>query len=514
MEKYNSTDNQKQLIKMSVCDKRVTKEISADFTLPDYQPEIKRLLRIGAEVLSPECSFGINDCEISGNIDYYVIYLGADNQMYCAPLSSQYRMTLPLDDGMGLFYDGDTNVGCEFVSGRVTAKRKISIRSKLCATASIFNNVSLENEFAAGADPSYTERLDGEIHAGIIGRGVSETVRVCDELIPDTRNGEIRVICAEGKVCMSEVSAQSGEVSCKGDVYLKMIMAAETGDVPYTVSRKIPFAAQVPVAASVSSAGASASGKVNELSVTVEDGRIAIDMGVTVNATLGYNKPIAYTRDMYSTLCHTECDYLTPNVLVSKGGFYTNLSFGETRSLEELKISPDLSLVDISADAFIESAQITDGKARLSGNIKYTLLLYRDGEYTPTELEFPFVYTTDVKEGTTKAVCSCTAVNSRGRIDGERIGIDSEIYISGMLYGEERINALSALHFGELIKKDNGSIAVCYPARTDSLWSVGKRYRTTVQKLISDNPHISKNESMASIDISKPLDSVKYIIVS
>ena len=89
MEKYNSTDNQKQLIKMSVCDKRINKEISGDFTLPDYQPEIKRLLRIGAEVLTPECSFGINDCEISGNIDYYVIYLGADNQMYCAPLTGE-----------------------------------------------------------------------------------------------------------------------------------------------------------------------------------------------------------------------------------------------------------------------------------------------------------------------------------------------------------------------------------------------------------------------------------------
>lgn len=514
MEKYNSTDNQRQLIKMSVCDKRINKEISADFTLPDYQPEIKRLLRIGAEVLSPECSFGINDCEISGNIDYYVIYLGADNQMYCAPLSSEYRMALPLDDGMGLFYDGDASVVCEFVSGRVTAKRKISIRSKLYATASIFNNIALENEFAAGADPSYTERLDGEVNAGIIGRGVSEIIRVGDELIPDTRNGEIRVVCAEGKVCMSEVSAQNSEVNCKGDVYLKLIMCAESGDMPYTVTRKIPFSSQVPVPASVTSASVSASGKVNELSVTVEDGRIAIDMGIVVNATVGYNKGIAYTKDMYSTLCHTECDYFSPDVLVSKGGFNTNLSFGETRSLEELKISPDLSLVDISADASIESTEIADGKARLSGNIKYTLLLCRDGEYTPTELEFPFVYTTDVKEGTTKIVCDCTAVNSRGRIDGERMGIDSEIYINGMLYGEEKINALSAMHFGELVKKDNGSIVVCYPARTDSLWSVGKRYHTTAEKLISDNPHISKNENISSLDISKPLDSAKYLIIS
>ena len=514
MEKYNSTDNQKQLIKMSVCDKRINKEISGDFTLPDYQPEIKRLLRIGAEVLTPECSFGINDCEISGNIDYYVIYLGADNQMYCAPLTGEYRMTLPLDDGMGLFYDGDASVVCELVSGRVTAKRKISIRSKLLACANIFNNVSLENDFAMGADPSYTERLDGVVNAGVIGRGVSDVIRVCDELIPDSRNGEIRVVCAEGKVGICEVSAQSGEVNCKGDVYMKLIMCSESGDLPYTVTRKMPFSASVFVQSSVNSATASASGRVNELSVTVEDGRIAIDAGVVINATVGYNKEIPYTRDMYSTLCDTECDYFSPDVLVSKGGFNTNLSVGETRSLDELGISPDLSLVDICGDASIESTEFCDGKARLTGKIKYTLLFCREGEYSPTELEFPFIFATDVKDGTHKVVCECTAVNCRGRIDGERIGIDSEIYINGSFYGKEKINTLSALHFGELIKKENGSICVCYPSPADSLWSVGKRYHTTASKLISDNPHISKNENVSSMDISKPLENAKYLIVS
>ena len=111
-------------------------------------------------------------------------------------------------------------------------------------------------------------------------------------------------------------------------------------------------------------------------------------------------------------------------------------------------------------------------------------------------------------------MCECTAVNSRGRIDGERIAVDSEIYINGSTYGEEKINALSALHFGELVNADNGSIVVCYPSRTDSLWSVGKRYHTTAKKLISDNPQISKNESVADTDISKPLESAKYLIIS
>ena len=131
MEKYNSTDNNKELIKSCVCDKVSTKETSFDFTLPDYQPEIKRLLRIGAEVISPQCSFGMSDCEIYGTVDYYVIYLGSDNQMYCAPLSAEYRINVPIEDDMGLSYDGDVFVGCEFVNGRVTAMNVVTPRQEV-----------------------------------------------------------------------------------------------------------------------------------------------------------------------------------------------------------------------------------------------------------------------------------------------------------------------------------------------------------------------------------------------
>lgn len=514
MEKYNSTKNAKQQIKTCICNKRVTKEMSFDFTLPDYQPEIKRLLKIGAEVLLPESSFGMSDCEFSGGVDYYVMYLGADNQMYCAPLSAEYRISVPIDDDRGLSYDGDATVGCEFVNGRVTAPRKISIRSRLVAHASIFNNIALENEFSDNADPSYTQRLDGEIAAAVIEGGISPTVSVADEVISDRRDTNMRVVCAEGKAHVSEAQLQSGSVNCKGDVYIKLIICSDEGDIPHTVSRKIPFSASVPVNADVSGGFICAKGCVSELTVTVDEGRISIEAGVVASATVGINKPVFYTKDMYSTLCQTTCDYYSPDVLTVKGGFNTNLSLGETRTLEELKLNPDFTLVDTSATAMVESAEIVDSKARIAGNIKYTLLLHRDGEYTPTEMEFPFTYTTDVKEGTDMIVADCGVITQRGRIDGERMGLDCEIYLSGCAYGKERINTLTALHFGELVKRDNGLISVCFPSSSDSLWSVGKRYNVSTEKIIEDNKINVKPELLVSADSHDSIGGAHHLIIS
>ena len=514
MEKYNSTENTRRLIKSCVCDKRVTKELSLDFTLPDYQPEIKRLLRIGAEVLFPQSSFGMNDCEFSGEVDYYVTYLGSDNQMYCAPLSAEYRISIPIEDSRGLSYDGDANISCEFVSGRVTAPRKISIRSRLVAQSNIFNNIALENEFSDGADPSCALRLEGQIMAAVIEKGESQMVSLSDEIIPDRRAGDLRVVCAEGRAFVGETQIQSGSVNCKGDVYIKLIICADEGDVPYTLSRKIPFSISVPVANAEAGCSACARGCVRELTVTVEEGRIDIEAGVSVCATVGLNKPVAYTKDMYSTLCNTSCDYFSPEVLTVKGGVNTNLSLGETRTLEELKLSSDIALVDTSATAMIESTEIVDSKAKLSGIIKYALLLYRDGEYTPTEMEFPFIYTTDVKDGTDMIVADCGVITSRGRIDGERMGLDSEVYISMSFYGKEKINALTALHFGELVKRDNGKITVYYPSGSDSIWSVGKRYNVSADKLISDNKQSLKLNTDTSLDSHESLAGAHHLIIT
>ena len=514
MEKYNRQENTRQLVKSCVCDKRVTKEMSVDFTLPDYQPEIKRLLRIGTDVLLPESSFGMNDCEFSGIVDYYVTYLGSDNQMYCAPLSTEYRINIPIEDNRGLSYDGDANIVCEFVNGRVTAPRKISIRSRLLAHASIFNNTPLENEFSDGADPSFARRLDGQIMAAAIERGVSDTVNISDEIIPDRRDGDVRVVCAEGHAFINEYQAQSGTLNCKGEAYVKLLICPDEGEIPYTVTRKLPFGVSLPMENADTGCTARAAASVRELTVTVDEGRIELALGVSVNATVGVNKPVSYTKDMYSTLCNTTSDYFSPEVLVVKGGVSTNLSLGETRTLEELKLSPDITLVDTSADVMTDSVEIADSRAKMSGKIKYSLLLHRDGEYSVTEMEFPFIYSAEVKDGTDMVVADCGVITSRGRIDGERMGLDSEIYVCMSFFSKEKINALTALHFGELVKRDSGKITVYYPSGNDSLWSVGKRYKISTEKLADDNKLSLKSHADTRVDSKESLAGAHHLIIT
>ena len=65
-------------MQIPLCEKTVLTEVSGDFSLPDYQPEIKRLLRIRPCVLPAAPYAGAGNAEFSGTLDYYVLYMGND----------------------------------------------------------------------------------------------------------------------------------------------------------------------------------------------------------------------------------------------------------------------------------------------------------------------------------------------------------------------------------------------------------------------------------------------------
>ena len=67
---------------MPLCERTVTTELSNDYTLPDYQPEIRRILKVIPSILPPAKYIGGNNAEFNGTIDYNMLYVGADGGIY------------------------------------------------------------------------------------------------------------------------------------------------------------------------------------------------------------------------------------------------------------------------------------------------------------------------------------------------------------------------------------------------------------------------------------------------
>ena len=98
MENYNKGEFVHEQFRICVCDKKESAELSEEFTLPDYQPEINKLLKIDAVLTPPVQYIGSGKVELSGSICYDVLYCGEDGQLYSSRVTSDYSMNTDMRD--------------------------------------------------------------------------------------------------------------------------------------------------------------------------------------------------------------------------------------------------------------------------------------------------------------------------------------------------------------------------------------------------------------------------------
>ena len=503
-----------QIMKTQLSKRTFVSELSKDYSLPDYQPEIKRLLKISANILPPKTDFGMNDAVFSGNIDYYVLYLGVDNQMYCAPISDEYSINMPLEGNRwGDYLDGFVDVLPENISGRVTAPRKISIRSRIKTVADVFSNIYASQSFADSIGDESIKKLQGKVLSASMDRVLSDTVNIGDEIILDSRDGDVRVICADGKVMLSEVKGNNNEAILRGDAYVKILACREEAGEPYVIYRKLPIFASVPLKGADISSSVSGRGYINELSVVVDEGRITLDVGVIFDCTAIKNVPVEYTKDMYSTACATRCEYKGYDVVSDRGAMNCNFTSSETRTLDELGLDASSKLLDVTGCAFVDSVTLDENKMKVAGKIKYNCLMENADEYSLREIEMPFSYLTDSKRGAKNNFVTAEVVSTRGKVDGERMSLDSEISLTCKAYDSCGISTLEAMHFGEGVDTAQNQFVVIFPSREDSVWSVAKKNYVSPERILEANDGIASRLEGAELDDPKTLSSVHHIII-
>lgn len=495
-------------IQVPILNKEVTTEIATDLTLPDYQPPVKRLLRVRAVVSPPDRYISAGNAEFSGTVDYSVLYAGEDSAIYCANHTEEYRFGVPMEVasdielGEGLLCD--VPVCTESTSGRVTAPRKLALKCRLHATVHIFGVRCMEEQTSA-LPPEGTERLLSHVECAQIFAGSDEPLRLGDEILCEGTGDALRVICASAQVFVTEATAGSGTVHCRGEVCLKLLCAHEVeGDIPSPLFRRIPFSHEVPTDGVEVNCDCCAYGSCSDLQITVEDGKILCDVSILLKTKAQRNVSVSYTRDLYSTVAETETRYVgctAPGALLCHNG---NVSLNTTLSLEEAGIRPGQRVVDIDLQPTVTAMESERGKVQLSGNCRCFAILFDGEDYGIQEFDLPFRYAVDCPTAPTAYEAIVDVITCRSRADGERVGVDAELSVCLALRTETDFSLVAEAVMGETIHTNSAVCTVCYPGKGDTLWSVAKRHHRAVSALsaanaLSDAPRADSPESLAGV---------------
>lgn len=501
-------------VQIPICDRTQNTELAMDISLPDYQPEIKRLLRVRAAVHPADKYIGTGNAEFSGTLDYIIYYAGNDGALYSATQTGEYRFTVPMEStaeydlGEGILCD--VNVLTDAVSGRVISPRKIALKCRLRSRVRMYASKVISA--AIRGETHALEALTGNAESARVFWGSSDTVRLADEILTDAQMQDLRVIAAEGEVFVSEATAGSGIANCRGEVCLKLLTVQESGGTPNVLQRRIPFAQEITVDGAEVNCACTVSGVCTDLNIMVEEGRILCEVGAILHARAQRNETVSYLRDVYSTqmlssVGETTC--VLPKAILCVN---SNFSLNQILKLADVGIAPNAVIADLYATPASVTAESENGKIYLIGKCRCHAILAGAEEMSAQEFEVPFRFeagTLGKDEVISDYSAQANVILCRARVDGERISVDAELAVSLAVMGETRFRMVTEAKFGEKIDREASVYTVCYPSKDDTLWSVAKRYHRPVSA-ISEINHL---DGAPAADAANSLSGVKYLLV-
>ena len=497
MNQYEETSANVGRAMLPLCNRIITSEVTNDYTLPDYQPEIRRVIAIN-ENIAPVAKYVSSDSvELDGNIDYTLLYVGADGALYSAPLSAEYSVSAPfsacdeLDRNQAITVIPKVSV--ENITARVTAPRKLTVRARINCHVIAFGNAVFEEIIEGEATPVSIQRLRSETEYASASFGVSELVEVNDELDAED---SLRVVSADGDIIINEVSSEADGASVSGEVALKLLCFDEDSCEYKTVIRKMPFSEKVDTSREERNAQERcARGLISDITINVEEGKIVSKVGFFIEAEEVNNLPCSYTSDLYSTKNHCTCKYDIETIPVAIKGISSSFSQSERIPLAETGILEGTEIVDSYGRANVTGISSEDGKYIISGESKYLFVCKREGEISASEIKVPFRYECDggrcgefEREDSDIA---CQVYNCRCKADGDTLGIDSEIALSGIIFDTNEIRRVSRASMGEEIVRNGSDVVICYPSVSETVWNVAKKYLVAPADVIG-NPETDR----------------------
>lgn len=467
-----------------LCDKTVGCDVSGDFTLPEHQPELRRLLSVSAKVLPPAKYVSSSGVECNGTVDYKVFYVGVDGGLWCADFSAEYEFEAPIEDRSADTSGGvDTfvTVICDSASARVSSQRRLSIKSRLCARVRAFVSNTCEMCTYGDVDESSIEkRFLSEKCASVcaLSSDVTELSDEVDGLFEDSR-----VISADATVFVKDVRRGVGGILVDGEVELKLLVCRD-GQRAQSMTKKIPFDAQLDCDRPIGDAACRVLGTVTDINITVEEGKASCSLSLILSALTAHNEERSYTADVYSVERECQCETETAYLPAVRACGVGNFSQSERIALSDTGIPEGAQICDIFGSVRFDGCEYGGGKYDLSGQSRYTLLWEKDGEYGSADVELPTKYGLDGEIAENMSFDAYGEIIScRGRTDGELVCIDAEIAVCADVFEMREIRMARAAHFGDPFVKGKNRMVVYYPAEGESVWEVAKKYHVRADSL-------------------------------
>lgn len=515
-------------IQREICPEIPATDAGCDYTLPDYLPEIRRVLSVRAEVLPAAHYESEGKVDVGGTVMHTLLYADGEGRLASLPLHADYTFSIGSEEDEIEKAVIDTSV--EGTVCRLGGPRKVSLRTRLSSRAHLLGEESVAPEIrgmGSECDRDSIERLCERIESEKLRSVRSPEISLSGSFPLEGTGESTRAVWSGGGVLVNECRAERDAVSARGEVWVRVLCADGEGT-PHTLRERIPFDTRVELAGVREGDGCVCHGRIlsSDVSIAMGEGEerayITVDLCIELEITAVGREISSPTTALYSTAYDMVSRYRDLTYHRPLGVSMGHYTVSGSRSRAECDAEEAHTVIDAHGRCEVGTVSADGGRAVVSGRVLCDLIFAEPpaGEGTVPVLlsatvECPFRIACDLHLDAGAApvfVCHASLIGARGRLEEKTISVDCELALWVRAYEKRTMRILaSAEPAGALAREEDGCVHVVYPQKGDSLFSLSARYHQKRAAVAAANN--LPDAAMENAASPASLDGVHHLLI-
>ena len=469
--------------------------IEGDFTIPDYQPEIWKIVRTKAEpVILGRLAVG-NKATVEGYVRLTVFYSSEEGKELSAtvqriPFSKQFDMKGNVSDSCVV----SAGAAVSYLNCRAVNERRLDVRGALAVSLAVPSFTTLEAKSMASGEGVW--KKTEAVGWTALSATASKQFTVDERLSVEGSDAlAATVLRSEASAVIDGVECTEGRAEVRGTV--SILAALETGaENGFTIKRvgyKIPFIQLVEneaikqerkVTARVSVVSSALGNEINS------EGMLEASVGCEIELFVLDNGATEILSDVFSTRCETELVRETLSVAETIESIKERLSVNESFECPDGRI----------ADWFVSSPSVTLTRRESGFEAKVNALacfIAVDDEGTAFGCDKPFEITVPVHIDTPAAMLlcpECVFTHTECLEVGGRLSFKAECELTGVVAGMRTVSSVREIRADEEKpkKRPDAAITAYFAEEGEKVWDIARAFNTSPDGIFEENAPLSE----------------------
>lgn len=471
--------------------------IDLDFSLPDYCPDIQRILKCQVCPRITGRSIVGEHLELEGSAAIKVIYLDSGGGcIRCCenvkPFSASIALKKQAENAM-IF----TSTRVEYINCRATSPRRLDIHGAFSVCAKVSEKIN--SEFVSNIEGDDIQEKCEQIPASQVTAAAQQPFTVSEVLeISESKPPANTVIRSGAAACVTDYKVVSSKLILKGEVSVKLLYAPETEDMlPEAMEYVIPYSQML-------DCDGLEEGNTCDVSVDVlsfdlqiksdsagENTLFEAEIRLAANLTAYEDTEISIVTDAYSTQFDLETQMQSKPIFRLIDIITDSATQKNSFDLGEPGIS---KVIDIWNEISSVTAEEEDGQIQFAGKLNLCILAINAQEkpfYFERVVDFTASHEWRQKQSGIFCAPRVEVSNISFRITGGTgVEVKTELKLTAAVFQSSSHKMIAGVEADEtkVRTKDTSAALTIYFADTgESLWDIARRYCTSVKAIQKEN---------------------------